>query len=429
MPFREETLEMIEPLHHSSSTSSLQKEASDRLAIAMAKKSSSQASSKESHELYRFDQNHKFQAGASQSIEKKLETHFKLQLLTADQMATGIKHPKQVYLKVSNPMMNVNPNYQNLNNNNMFNSTSNQIFSTKELTFETLRNQVGESMQRESERAQTPELIQESLPTKDNMNIEAKKRSIRQPTFGVSNSNTFTHLSSKLSSFGESPDKGFASNFDPRDDDPKLQELKQNLVQHNKDKTYLKHSQESYLNSLKLRQQKFANAKENETLSTPQSTTKKIYFNEEEKQRFQDENKSWLDIDVYMRNALWLSAKNNKVVIQQTNKEKQVMKECTFHPKLDEKTYRIGLNSPKNKSKAMEIEDKITNNKNDFRSKKSLNSYQYLHGNKTKVKDEKQKKELKKLLNLRDFNHADEDVSEPKISVELREDGQKYYLL
>jgi len=443
---RDDTLEIIEPLRHSSSSTSLQREALDRLAIAMAKKSSSQVSSKESHDLYystkdalhQIDnsskvkiinevyeyQNDKIQLNNSQNLQKFPDADSNLYLIPIENTSASIKHPKQVYLKVSSQMMEGNL-YQTINNN-IYNSTSIQSLAKRELTFESARNHFGEP-----ERSQTPELtlqINESLPTKESIQNEIKKRSIRQPTFGVSNSNTFTHLSSKMSSYEVSPEKVFTSTFDLREDIQKNVEEQQDSERLELKKIESKHSQESYLKSLKLRQQKFSNNEEN--YISPQIQQKRNNpLKKIENLKPEEEQREWLEIDVYMRNALWLSAKNNKVAVQQTKKNMQEMKECTFHPKLDEKTYKIGLTSPKGeyKSKTSRIEEKI-NNKKESGSKKSLISYQNLHGNKFKG-EQQQIKEHKKSLNLKNLENTNNDAHEPKISVELREDGQKYYLL
>lgn len=452
----------IGTLHPSSSTTSLQKEVSDRLALALAKKKSSKANLLEiqpphnnqslpattEHNLYgaiagALSPHGNGQKGRTLSNQNK---GFRLAPELVDtpipgsgQESIAMRTPKHIYLKVSHKFGHEKP------------STNSLLSQSKtEVTSESLRNQFGhltsvhnaESTIEEYEKDPAPELHHpnetEHDLTNESIQTENRKRSVRQPTFGVSNSHMFTNMSSKKSSFGNSPHKPDIRVLEPRKENRYSENMEENHPLSKISKMMGSPTHESLLNSWKLRQQIFSNTREHK-LSIATSSSGQTFRLGDENQTpktsimMDKENYASPETNVYLRNAMWLSAKNNKLAVQQVNKERQEMQECTFHPQLDEKTYMVGLVSPKRDCKtrlAAPFQERKDSNRG--MGHKNNVSYRDLrahykgkhpeHQNQTIAIRTSSKAEA--LLN------ADQDDSEePKISVELREDGQKYYLL
>jgi len=350
-------------LHPSSSTKSLQKEVSDRLAIALAKKNNSRANLLDNYQSAPTAEHHLSAAlqGAlsPHGITKKGRTQsnqnrgFRLAPELVDTPIPGSGHesiamrtPKHIYLKVSQKMGN---------DNRLQEKPSNSILSQSktEVTSESLRNQFGhltsvqnaESTLEESEKEPTPHHrdSEDHNLTNESIETDHKKRSVRQPTFGVSNSHMFTNMSSKKSSFGNSPHKHDVRVLEPRKENQPLADKMMGSPTH-----------ESLINSWKLRQQVFSNTREHKlSIATSQGSSSRMRDeNQTPKSSIMDkENLGSPETNVYLRNAMWLNAKNNKLAVQQVNKERQEMQECTFHPQLDEKTYMMGIVSPKRDSK------------------------------------------------------------------------------
>jgi len=444
---------MIDTLHPSSSTKSLQKEVSDRLAIALAKKNSSKTNllDTQNYQTAPTSADHHLTAAikgalSPHGIGKKGRTQsnqnrgFRLAPELVDTPIPGSGHestsmrtPKHIYLKVS-PKLGHDVRLQEKPSNSILSQ------SKTEVTSESLRNQFGHLTSVQNAESTIEEYDKEpNHPhetdhdlTSESIQTEHKKRSVRQPTFGVSNSHMFTNMSSKKSSFGNSPHKQ-----DIRVLEPHKENIYHDTMTENQPLTsrmFGAPTHESLLNSWKLRQQVFSNAREHKLSITTQgsssgNTLRLRDENQTPKSNFimDKENLESPETGVYLRNAMWLSAKNNKLAVQQVNKERQEMQECTFHPQLDEKTYMMGLVSPKQrdcKSRLAERKDstKSTGNKTSYRD---LRTHHRGKGsekhNQTATIRSSAKAEA--LLNMQD------DSQEPKISVELREDGQKYYLL
>lgn len=196
---------------------------------------------------------------------------------------------------------------------------------------------------------------------------EVKKRSTRQPTFGGSPSRKPTNQSYKLGAY-ESPQEvpGMVTGHFH----DKSVEKNDNCSSENLSRTTSgRPTQESLLNSLKLRQQKFGE-------------TGLLY----KRNMVLEEEKPWLEIDVYMRNAMWLSAKNSKVAAMGRKKDNLEMKECTFHPILQDKynngstrsEYRMSPKVISERSQMLQVQ------------RKPMSTYKELHAYKLKTFDQQQ---------------------------------------
>jgi len=356
---------MIDSLHPSSSTKSLQKEVSDRLALALAKKKRSKVNLLDTQDVPNLENHFLSPHGAGQkgrTLSNQSKGGFRPAPELSDTPIPGSGHdfssirtPKHIYLKVAHKFGNEKP-------------STNSLFSQSktEVTSESLRNQFGhitsvqnaESTLEEYEKDPTPELhhLSESEHnlTNESIQTENRKRSVRQPTFGVSNSHMFTNMSSKKSSFGNSPHKPDVRVLEPRKENRNSENLEDYHSISKASKMMGSPTHESLLNSWKLRQQVFSNTREHKLSIATSSSGQTLRLRDENFQTpktnmmmMDKENSASPETNVYMRNAMWLSAKNNKVAVQQVNKERQEMQECTFHPQLDEKTYMMGLVSPK----------------------------------------------------------------------------------
>jgi len=448
-------LEMIDTLHPSSSTKSLQKEVSDRLAIALAKRNSSKTNLFDTQNYQTAPTSAAADHHLTAAIKGALSPHgigkkgrtqssqnrgFRLAPELVDTPVPGSGHestamrtPKHIYLKVS-PKLGHDVRLQEKPSNSILSQ------SKTEVTSESLRNQFGhltsvhnaESTIEEYEKEQNhPHQTDHDL-TNESIQTEHKKRSVRQPTFGVSNSHMFTNMSSKKSSFGNSPHKQDLRVLEPRKENIYHDTMKEN--QPLTSKMFGGPTHESLLNSWKLRQQVFSNTREHKlSIATQGSSSGNTLRIRDENQTpksnimMDKENFGSPETNVYLRNAMWLSAKNNKVAVQQVNKERQEMQECTFHPQLDEKTYMMGLISPKQRN----CKSRLIDRKDSTKSTGNKTSYRDLRTHHRAKGSEKQNQtatirssaKAEALLNMQD------DSQEPKISIELREDGQKYYLL
>ena len=357
---------MIDSLHPSSSTKSLQKEVSDRLALALAKKKSSTVNLLETQDVVVPNlENNYLSPHANGQKGRTLSNQNKGGFRPAPELSdtplpgsghdfSSIRTPKHIYLKVAaHKFGNEKP-------------STNSLFSQSktEVTSESLRNQFGhitsvhnaESTLEEYEKDPTPELHHpnesEHNLTNESIQTENRKRSVRQPTFGVSNSHMFTNMSSKKSSFGNSPHKPDVRVLEPRKENRNSENLEDYHSISKASRNMGSPTHESLLNSWKLRQQFFSNTREHKLSITTSASGQTLRLRDENFQTpktnmMDKENYASPETDVYMRNAMWLSAKNNKLAVQQVNKERQEMQECTFHPQLDEKTYMMGIVSPK----------------------------------------------------------------------------------
>ncbi len=353
---REENLEFV-PNKFSSSCKSLKKEVSDRLAIAIAKKSNIQMNSKESNDLLFFANKspHNFNSIFPSSIKVSPdETYFKhtkeiQAYIPSFHPDHQKKNPKQVYLRVSPEIYDEKPETGSLPEMN------NHIGIVNAGSFDDLyKDQVSP--------IQTYE-----LGTRE-YEVNEKKKSMRQPTFGASNSHAFQSLSTIISPSNQMNHIN-ATKFDGETDSKIYKERENKDLPPTTNPMKEKWSTESLLNSVKLRQDKFGNRTNSSQFTETQisSKTQKVKLNEGESIF------GWTDIDVYLRNAIWLSAKNHKVALQKTYKEENEMKECTFNPKIDDKTTRLSFVSPK------KLSEKTKDEKNsDFR--KTLLSYRDIHG-------------------------------------------------
>jgi len=105
-------------------------------------------------------------------------------------------------------------------------------------------------------------------------------------------------------------------------------------------------SQESLMQSLRLRQSKFIEVNEDSLIIRDRDENQ---YGQAE--GYEIEDRAWEEMPIYERQAIWLSARNNKIEQMQNNKVKMELRECTFQPQLVTKASNLSkIYSPRNKT-------------------------------------------------------------------------------
>ena len=451
-------------LKQSSSERSLQREVADRLRQAIAKKNVSQDASNTNYyqrveqspgeqnfmktpnrnfEVVNHGKKEEPQTSYRPGLGLESEPHTTPTLQTEEELVGTIRSPKHIYLKVATKTIE-DPTIQLTQTNNT-NPTSVTIPTKRIHTLDSGRVRAEprytennlETAGEEYDEVQVLDYVPEGMKTQES-HSESKKRATRQPTFGVvytnTNTNTITNMSSKQSSYGAANEFFYGTSDNKKEilyennnrDNFNLTTASQNLI---------KASQESLINSLRLRQERFS--KSGEVDHQTGKSVLSLCLNDDNRfidQQHAFDGRAWTDVNVYMRNSVWLSVKNNKVAALSSTKEQMELQECTFQPNAWRKEQNLDMLSPKDDIKDLEEISSERNKGKSIdlnRSKKPSVSYKDLHRRRSKPQSQQHTSVPQGSHQCKQSTGALDIGIEPKISVELKEegDGQKFYLL
>lgn len=393
---------------------SLHKQASDRLMQAMAKKATSQTSriSPLSKQEYlksessvplsplshsRMSTTEKNSKGYAKDInyDQEIPSHHSIQ--TEQGSVGSFRTPKHIYLRMPNPLIIEKEGQGHIRQEQHHHQTdekNNRIYTAEDYDH----------------------IHDMHTHDKGDHIVETRKRSTRQPTFGGSPSRKPTNQS-KLGDSQAMVTGGF--------NDKSVEKSADNFYENQSRTPTGRPTQESLIMSMKMRQQKFGESGSNfnnghvhcHGFSQKQFYKRNITLEEE---------KPWPEIDVYMRNSMWLSAKNSKMAAMGRMKENKEMKECTFQPHLQENKYHSNASTrsefrmgPKMISERGHIQSKLGI------QRKTTSSYKELHANKLRTFDQQQTISVTSAYVDQEFTEHDDGM--PVDSVQ--QEGQKFVSL
>lgn len=351
--------------------------------------------------------------------------------LNTEQVSFGIiTSPKQVYLKMSNRMIEEKENDMPYSN-----YESQSSHSRRGLTMDSLRRETDQKTDRSGTDEMNRELEAETKRLQDinnnlqnNYNTVDSKKGARQLTFG-------NYSTRRLSI--SSPKVGLESENKNRENTAARHEIK--IHNENTDRETPKSSDrnnyESLLNSWRLRQQKTSKSGEysvgrmTKTKNTQSSQALHIRDLNQTPKVNLGENKPWGDLDVYLRNTMWLSAKNSKMANLNQAKEQKELRECTFRPNVGDRVANVAIISPREEYKfASEMMSKGRLSESG-KNRKHTQSYKDLHSQKGRSYDQNQMLEIKSPSSCAVPLVFGKRENKQNIQIEFgEENGQKFYL-
>ena len=352
--------------------------------------------------------------------------------LNTEQVSFGtITSPKQVYLKVSNKTI------EEKENEIPYNYQSNSSYSSQPrrgLTMDSLRKETDQKTDRSGTDEMNRELEAETKRLQDinnilqnNYNTVDSKKSARHLTFGNYSTRKLSISSPKVGLDAENQSQGINRN--------EIKIHNQNTDRENTPKNSDRNNYESLLNSWRLRQQKASKSGEysvgrmTKTKNTQSSQALHLRDLNQTPKVNLEENKPWGDLDVYLRNTMWLSAKNSKMANLNQAKEQKELRECTFRPNIGDRTGNLAIVSPRDEYKLaseMLVKGRLSES---GKNKKHTQSYKDLHSQKGKSYDQNQLLEIKSPSSCAVPMLFGRKENKQNMQIEFgEENGQKFYL-